>query len=216
MTWQAHANLLWIKRPEKLAGPELTGCHGSSGGCIPAQDTGAEGLWGRRAPGGRCGGGRGGSEKPDCPGEGPPASSRELTTYTPRESQQGTHGRRRPGQGVVVRENNGDQQGVSSKFTSGAQDGAPAQKTPPAWRVKRKWGGDEPRASPLRSSGAGHPAGTGPQGKGSELHPGCECEMNKDWPEDPAATVSVAKADKKRTELTLHSSCCPLHSRGGC
>lgn len=94
MTWQAHANLLWIKRPEKLAGPELTGCHGSSGGCIPAQDTGAEGLWGRRAPGGRCGGGRGGSEKPDCPGEGLPASSKEPTTYTPIESQQGTRSRR--------------------------------------------------------------------------------------------------------------------------
>lgn len=40
----------------------------------------------------------------------------------------------------------------TGKFTSGAQDGAPAQKTSPAWRVKRKWGGDKLRASLLRSS----------------------------------------------------------------
>ena len=43
----------------------------------------------------------------------------------------------------------------TGKFTSGAQDGAPAQKTPPAWRVKRKWGRDKPRASPLWSLGPG-------------------------------------------------------------
>ena len=48
-----------------------------------------------------------------------------------------------------------EQQRPTGKFTSGAQDRAPAQKTPPMWRVKRKWGGNKPRASPLRSLGPG-------------------------------------------------------------
>ena len=80
------------------------------------KDTSPEGLRGGRPPVGGC---EGRKRCTELPGSGPPGSAREPT-YTPRESAWDPATERSQGE-------NRNQQKVSSKFTSGAWEVAPAQ-----------------------------------------------------------------------------------------